>query len=310
MRYGTMISIVALAIGTAVVMRDRLLTRRRAIGVTAAIFAVLLAPHAVIATIARGSPWAILTTAQGATGRADGLPAIQYLGWFPWQLMGPLGAAIAAAGIVAIVRTIIRRPPSTTLESRFCVFTGIVAAIHLATLGTAVHAEPRYVLFPMTLLIITGAVALVPTVAHLLERPKIASAAVTVAAVALLLGASVAVAEVRDRQASWDWKRTVGLAIRDAGQGDCSVMAADVPIMAWYSECPAYNFVSAPANDPLSLLHGNHRYVVLAVDGEHQPDGRTWHELYLPHLDPWRSFDSGRGAEAAEVYEVAASPDR
>ena len=312
MRYGAIVSIVALAVAAVVVAGDRLREDWRIIATTVALFVALLVPHAVVSFLARGTPWSILTTAQGAAGQTDVLPAIQYLAWFPWQLMGPLGAILAATGVVAIGRTLVRGIRTTaTPQSSLHVFVGTAVTIQFAVLGTVVHAEPRYLFLPMILLIISGAVALAsPLARYLADQRRVAIGGVMLGVGALLFGATMALAEVRDRQASWDWKRAVGELIGEAGQGDCSVLAADVPIITWYSRCPAYNFTLAPERDPLSLLRGAHRFVVFAVHGEHQPEGTTWRDRYLPYLERWQTLTDGRGVTAADIYQVRVGRDR
>ena len=85
----------------------------------------------------------IVAAAGRAAGGGDGLPMLSYIGWFPWRLIGPLGAALALIGIVVCVRH--------AGDSPFARYVGVAALLPILVLGTVVHAEPRYWLFPMTL---------------------------------------------------------------------------------------------------------------------------------------------------------------
>jgi 4-amino-4-deoxy-L-arabinose transferase-like glycosyltransferase len=300
LRYGAIVPIGGLTLAAVVVAPRAMWSERRQAALAAGLFVALLVPHVAIATASTGSPWGILAFAQSAAGRGDRLGILDYLGWLPWQPLGPLAAGLAAVAILAALLRATRRQGSPS-DGRLVALLLLGAAIPLAVLGTAIHAEPRYVLFPMVLLVIAGAVVIGPLLPR--WRWAIAVAAV-VAAVAVVSGIGAAQAEISSRTERYDWKREVGLLLLRAGSASCSVAAADVAIMTWYSDCPTYGLIETDEH-PLAALSGADRWVVVADAGPNQPAASILARDLLPHLEPVRRLVDGRGAPVATLYRVA-----
>ena len=299
LRYGAIVPIAGLATAAAVVAPRTWWSARRQVGLGVAAFLAFLLPHLVVATIGIGAPWSILAFAQSAAGRGERLPLLDYLGWFPGQLLGPMAAVVIVIGLAtaALAATGRLQLPGTP---RFAAFALVASAVPIGVLGTTVHAEPRYVMFPMVLLVVAGSVAIGPVLAR---QRRIAAPAAVLAGVAAVHGIGMAQAEIGTRTALYDWKREAGLIVR-SGAGECSVLAADVAIMTWYSRCPAHPLLVAEGH-PLAALSGEDRWVLLADAGPHQPPAEVIADDLLPHLAPMRRLVDGRGLPVATLYRIA-----
>ena len=176
----------------------------------------------------------------------------------------------------------------------------------ILVLGTLVHAEPRYVLFPMVLLVVLGSVE----VARALERRprgrRLDAALVALAVGCLVLAAAATFMEIRYRADTFDWKREAG---RDIGTvagpveaPDCSIRTADVPIMSWYSGCHAVNFVGGEAG--MAPQTGTHRFVVVRADGHLQPSPASVTGGRSPARRSGKLTSTLAGRPAAVVYRL------
>jgi 4-amino-4-deoxy-L-arabinose transferase-like glycosyltransferase len=297
LRYGVLVELGGLVVAAIAVAPRKLLAGWRAVAAALAVFVVSLAPHVVIAIAETGAPWGIIALAARAAGGGDDLPLIRYAAWFPWRLIGPLGAAVALVGIVAAIRRGSR--------AGFARFIGVAALVPIAVLGTLVHAEPRYLLFPMTLLVVLGAVELAGTLANRSRGVRVALSGVAVAG--LLLAAVTTGIEMRERADAFNWKRDIGRDIAGfagpAPAPNCSILTADVPIMSWYSGCHAVNYLTGPETDRLALLTGSHRFIVIRADGHLQPPPDVLARM-VAGAEPWRTYEDGYGATAAVVYRL------
>jgi len=294
LRYGAVVELAGLAAASMVVAPRKLVAGWRPVATALIAFVAALVPHAVIAIAETGMPWGILASAGRAAGGGDGLPLLSYAAWFPWRLIGPLGAAVAAIGIVAIIRH--------AGSQAFARFIGVAAVVPIAVLGTLVHAEPRYLLVPMTLLVVAGSVELSALLSRRTPGRALNAALIGVAVAGLVLGAAVTAVEHRSRAEAFDWKREVGLDIGAlAGGTDCSILTADVPIMSWYSGCPAVAFLGGRETDRIGLLTGSRRFVVVRADGHLQPPDPEVDRL-LAGAEVWATYTDGRGRPAAVVY--------
>ena len=297
LRYGAVIEVAGLAVASAAVAPRKLAAGWRHVAAAITLFLVALVPHIAIAIVETGTPWGILASAGRAAGGGDGLPLLSYLGWFPWALIGPLGAAVALAGILAAIR----HPVG------FARFVGVAALVPIAVLGTLVHAEARYLLFPMILLVVLGSVEIA---GHLERRERGRALSLALAGVAvacLVLAGATTGAEIRTRAENFDWKRDVGLDI-GGGAGaprnpDCSILTADVPILSWYSGCHAVNFLSGGGPDRIALMTGSQRFIVVRADGHLQPSPAAVEEL-VHGAEVWGRYDDALGRPAATVYRL------
>jgi 4-amino-4-deoxy-L-arabinose transferase-like glycosyltransferase len=296
LRYGAVVELAGLALASVMVAPQKLGAAWRVVAAAVAVFLLALIPHFAVAITETGTPWGILASAGRAAGGGDGLPLLSYVAWFPWQPIGPIGAAVALIGIGAAIRL--------AVPSAFARFVGVAVLVPIVVLGTLVHPEARYLLFPMALLVVLGSAQ----VAGYLERRSRALNAglAGLIAASLILGAATTAMEIRIRAETFDWKRDVG---RDIGvvagparAPNCSIMTADVPIMSWYSGCHAVNFVTGGQTDRISLLLGRGRFVVVSADGPHQPS-EVIAEL-VRGAEIWGTYLDGDGRPAAVVYRL------
>lgn len=303
-RYGAIVPLTATVAAGVVCCSSQLRTGWRHLAATAAVFLLLLVPHGLMATQARGVPWGIITLSQGAARSTSGVPLLDYVAWFPWSLLGPPGALVATAGIIGILRSL-ASTPANGVERRLAKFIGLSVALQLVVLGTVIHAEPRYVLFPMILLVVAGAATLSPTVDALTRSSHARRALGAVLGASMVLGAVVAQGVIADRARYWDWKRDAGVYIEAQSlPPDCSALAADVPIITWYSGCRTFNFALDSGSNRLRLLTGTSRWLVLAEEGAHQPSDDTFGSAYRPNLAPAVKLTDGLGRQAATVFRV------
>ena len=282
-RYGSAVELVGLAVAMVAMAPRKLLAAWRPVLAAVAAFGIALVPHLAISVAQTGSPWGILAGAGRAAGGGDGFPLLSYAAWFPWALIGPIGAVLALFGIVAAFR-----------GTGFPRFIGLAVVVPIAVLGTLVHAEPRYLLYPMVLLVIAGSVE---AVTHLQRVRASWRVLAGLAAAAVILGAATTTWETRTRSDRFDWKREAG---HDIGlsSGDCSVLTADVPIISWYSGCRSFNFQSG-----VEALTGSPRLVIVRTDGHNQPAPGLVQAL-VADAEIWRTYEDGYGDTAAVVYRL------
>lgn len=306
LRYGAIVAILALAVATLATRPRLLLISWRIVLATVGLFLLLLVPHMLVATVAQGAPWGIIFLAQGAAAETAGqLPLVQYLVLFPWRLMGPLGAALAAVGIVTLVWSLgsVRRSGSGSFAPGPAVFLGAGALLQMAILGSVIHAEARYVFLPMILLIIAGAVGTASAARNL--RPGTAMAVFSVVSlVVLALGGGLTVREVRLRGLYGDWTRNLGQYVRAQARGECSVLASQISIMSWYSGCSSYSLAPPSGSDPLGVLIGEWRYVVVREGTLYQQEQAVFVRNYESNVALVRAFFDGKGHPAARLYRV------
>jgi hypothetical protein len=309
LRYGAVIGIGSLALAAVVVAPAKLWVARRTVLAAAGLFLLLLLPHVMLATLETGSPWGMILRADIAAGGGRQLPLLDYLGSFQ-SLLGPAAAAAAVVGALAatasLLRFVVRR--SATEPGLFAIFGAAAVALQLAILGTQVHAEPRYVFFPVLLLAVVGA-ATTGAMLRSLTVPNAASivgaiAGAAVAIVLVVVGLQATLQEASRRAAAYGWVRDIGQYVRRASAESCSVLTADVPIVTWYSGCPAINFAGESGTDRTTLLTGAQRYVVLRADGHLQPSPDFIGQVFIPHLEAVRSFEDGMGHLVATLYRV------
>lgn len=310
LRYGAAVEIAGLVIAAAVTAPSRLVADRRALLGSIALGLLLLSPHVVMGIGLTGSPWGILATAgRAAGGGPDGLPLLSYAAWFPFRLIGPIGAVVAAMGVVAAIRAFGSRSPAWGDRRVFAAFIGVAVVVPVLVLGAAVHAEPRYLLAPMLLLVVLGSGELAPFLGRMSARagrlalPSLAGAAVATVAIGVALTAF----DTAGRASDFDWKRDAGTEIRAAAGGgsrpDCSVLAADVSIIGWYSRCAAANLRVGDPAARLGELTGRDRFVVVRIDDLDRP-GIGELLVALGGADPWRTYVDGAGQPAALVYRL------
>jgi hypothetical protein len=220
-----------------------------------------------------GTPWGILVQTGGGAGRAyigEGL--VDYARDLIWPLagfVGPMAAVAALAGTIAY-----RSAPA--LKERF-LFLMVPAVLQVVTLGVISHGEPRFVFFPLALVVIAGAIALDRWVT---DGEGVWRTALAGAALMLLLGsfalATVATRNsVQNRAARFLSIEVAAELIRsESGEETCGVLTTFAPQITYYSECTTIVFSGGrEPEELLASLPGEHRYMVLLEGGQRQPSG-------------------------------------
>ncbi|HEX6129454.1 MAG TPA: glycosyltransferase family 39 protein [Candidatus Limnocylindria bacterium] len=300
-RYGSIISIAALGLVAMVIWPSRLAAGWRPVLLSAGLLVVLLLPHAIFASQLTGSPLGIAFTAQ-SNARPDfpGAALVQYVAWLPGPLMGLVPAALAVLGLAGAAYRLAGAAARGRWDAgaRCLALLVLPALIQVAVLGLAVLPQGRYIYFPLVLLAVAGVVVLADGMR--IRGPKVGRAIrdVSVFAVAVsLVAAGALVAESADtRIARSGWERELGRFIGAMTDGDCAVLASDVPQVTWYSGCAAVSFGDVSRADRDTLLTGRDRFLVVRNDGQFQP-GPAVMARYLARVDPQplAVFEDGAG---------------
>lgn len=309
LRYGAAVAIVALGIAAVATSGRRLAQSGRIVLATVVVFLLLILPHAAIATGQLGTPWGILLMAErGAAEASQQLPLAQYALGFPWEIIGPLGALLALAGLTAIIVAVGRRTGGRSEDlrerDRFAAFVGVTVLILMAVLGTIIHAEARYLLFVMALLVVLGSTTVAAFAARFsrARRRQTLVTAALIASALLVVGIATTGIRIHERAESWDWKRDVGRYVGTNSRGSCSVLTADVPIVSWYSRCPAITFGGRSGADRLTELTGQNRFLIVRADGHLQPSVDVL-RAYLVGAEPLVMYVAD-GRPAATLYRI------
>jgi 4-amino-4-deoxy-L-arabinose transferase-like glycosyltransferase len=292
-RYQSALSVVAVAAGAAVVWPGAVKRLRRPLLIAAGIAVAAVVPHLIWATGATGSPLGvILATEEAGAGRYVGEGLIDYARMLPKDLAGPVGALLMAAGLLWIGWTLVTGLRGRTDDARLAGFVAIVVTLVVLPLGLVAHAEPRFVFFPVWLLIAIGAHAVVRLVSRFGSRQQVA---VVAAASIVWIPLFVETAGRADRNAE---ARAAGFQIVvDAARyidmdapGSCGVLTSYQPQVTWYSGCFTDGFADEPAAENVAGLEGDSRYVLVFENGKRQP-GPDRLENYLM-LGPATEIDS------------------
>ena len=250
LRYGAVLSLLAIGVVAIVLWAPALRRHAGLVALTAAALALLLVPHVLEAIRVTGSPTGMLT--RGAAAATKGNPLLTLVGFarrLPLGIAGPVATImLAMGGVHAIVaaRDAWRRRGWTPDLRRH---TWMLLTALLAVLGTAAvgNPNPRYLVFPLLLGLISGGGALAwaaraigrsgpPWVRRNLAQPG------TLAVVAIVLAAwtgfaltrSVVGVVRRDPPAA---RSIAGAAIRADAAGPCYLASTSPPTLGWYSGC-------------------------------------------------------------------------
>lgn len=305
-RYGSVVPVAALALTAAVVWRAKIAAHRRPALMTAALFVVLLVPHVIMSIDRTGTPWGILRFTMQVGGKAPvGRGLADYFSLAPRALAGLLGGAAMLAGVLGGLAVLARAASRRRLdrEARAVAWLAVPAGLHVIAIGIAAHAEPRFVFFPVALLLLLGAGVGFQVLRRL--RPRLLGPAV-LAALALLAATAGITArrQVRNVGRVADIRSVIGaagLAVRaDAGDGSCFVFAAYVAEITWYSGCHTRDFRTPVARRPFA----GEPYLITFEKARGQPPAARLEEgLALSRREPLVVVaDRGGLVGTARVY--------
>ncbi|MBW3667470.1 MAG: hypothetical protein KY394_07740, partial [Actinobacteria bacterium] len=158
----------------------------------------------------------------------------------------------------------------------------VVVVVSVVPLGLVVHGEPRFVFFPVWLLIAAGSALVVELVRRLPAR--LLPVAVVVAAFMWL---PLFAETVRQADHNAEARGETLAVVEDAsnvieldGAGSCAVLTTYNPQVTWYSTC--FTGLFRPGRDDLGIadLAGERLYALLFVNGKREPVGEE-RQAYL-----------------------------
>lgn len=270
LRYASCIPIAILCVVAAGVGWRTIARRLAPVIATAAVFALLFVPHAVMATRELGSPFAILVASQAVPGRTsayDGL--VTYLTSNPFKLYGTLPALLIVAALVAARR------------DRRALLLTVIGCLDIVALGLASIGLGRYILYGTALLTIAGTEGVRRWIASRPPRARAALVAAALAACAIVGGFGI-VRSLQHRDLRVAGTRNTleaAVAIRaDAGGVACHVAGVPYAQLEWYGGCSSRVF-----SLPDALARREPVYVVSATGAEFaQLPGRHRAVLDIP----------------------------
>jgi hypothetical protein len=176
----------------------------------------------------------------------------------------------------------------------------------MIALGLLSHGEPRFIFFPLALIVVAGAIAINNWVSEETRRLAIPVAM----GMAVLLVGSLALCSGVVRR-SVDNRARINLPAESAaievraqaGESTCGVLTTLTPQTTYYSECATSVFVAGL--DPelaVAALDGEERFMILIENGRRQPEGGDLAGLLEVTAGPPVVIE---GALAAAVYRFA-----
>ncbi|HYM53335.1 MAG TPA: glycosyltransferase family 39 protein [Candidatus Dormibacteraeota bacterium] len=293
LRYGSALPLILVPIPALLVWWRTLIGNRAVVLGTAGLVLLLLVPHFMESIVKTGTPWGVLMRAFEVSvpphlGQPEGSASIFGIAS---QLMSRFtswpAVALAIAGVGAGFAMTVLGPRSDRLWRGYA-FLLLPAIGQVLVGGSTFHAEMRYYLFPIALLLAAGSVSAVAAWRAEATRWQGPVAVLTIIG-ALLVVMRAGVANVQTQTAAAPGGRVVVLAaeaIRDDAGGDCSVLTDLVPQVTWYSGCAAYPFGNPPRGGLGATLPGGDRYLLIfAGNTVDQPSGSTLAD-YLQAVEP------------------------
>ncbi|HET9851258.1 MAG TPA: glycosyltransferase family 39 protein [Candidatus Limnocylindrales bacterium] len=286
LRYGTLAGLVGIALVAAILWWRVLWRSRELVLATVGLALVLVLPHFLWAISVTGSPLGIVTLSANQVDTSNPLEALRiYARLLPSQLGGPVAAVFAVAGaalaaVVGVRQLVTGRAGSTGRGVAWLAMPALLAAA--GTIAVS-HAEARYVIFPLLLLVLLGAEALwlafdavVARLAPIRRAGAVPSALVNVALV-LIAGSTIGslVLRVLRQEPAGRWVSEPAMAVARASDGSCAIAASMYPIVAWYSGCMTMNLVRITPDDLFRSGAAEHWVMLSSEDASRaSPDRR------------------------------------
>jgi hypothetical protein len=233
-----------------------------------------LVPHLAQSIDLTGRAWGILlNTGTGAIRAYPGEGLRDYAGMFWWGLAG-------YAGPIALISAMVGAVSGWRIGAlrQAYVFLLVPAVGQALVLGLISHGEARFLVFPIALMVVAGAMTLHRWAA--LEPPVTWGRGLLWGAAALVIG-SLALSAlfardwVEDRKGGNEPVELAAVEVADlAGPASCAVLTSYTPQVTFYSRCASEVFplVEGPEEGVASLT-GDARFLVLIENGKRQPSG-------------------------------------
>jgi hypothetical protein len=249
-RFGSLPALFAIGLAVLLLWGPRLVAHARLVGLTALLSLLLLVPHGVMAAGLTGSPFGVIVAARDqvdVTGPLES--ARQYAGPLLLHLLGGTPLILAVAGIAHAVMAGVSWATRGRDGDQFRrhLWLLVTAVVTGALIVLASHAEGRYVVFPILLLVISGAGALSVGISRIARARILGDRGPTFGRVCMLMTTAVLAcwagivgayelrqAATGDPPRAW---AAAGQAIAADGPGSCRVVATLRPLIGWYSGC-------------------------------------------------------------------------
>lgn len=308
MRYQSALSVLGIALAAAVVWPQLIRQLKRELIAAGGIGFAALLPHLVWSTVVTGSPWGVVLFTQDEAGRAflgEGL--VDYASLFVDDLAGFTGAVVMTVAIVWLLWKSLAggRGSHEANVARFVVITVLVAVVPL---GLVAHGEPRFVLFPVWLLIAVGSAFIVGRLELMPDPYRILAVALAVVLWLPLFNETVRRLD-RNAEARGERFQVVVDAsnqIERDGVGTCAVLTTYEPQVNWYSTC--WTGLYYPDDEDLGAgrLQGDRKYALLFENGKRQPTGPTLERIL--GLGPQQSVPAAEDAIGdATIVEISSN---
>lgn len=248
--------------------------RRRPGPVLAVIGLVLaaLVPHFLFAMELFGSPFGIvLSTGENAVRTYVGQGLADYRAQFGWELAGWVGPIALAAAFMDIALGF--RESETRVRQAFLL---VPALAQVLMLGLISHGEPRFLFFPVALVVVAGAIGVDQRLVRGRQWARaVAFGLAVVVAGSLGLSAVYARDRVGGRSANNEpLQLAAALIAEDSPSRDCAVMTSNDAQVTFYSACATSRFrADADPRDAVAALPGESRYLLLVDGSTSQPTG-------------------------------------
>ncbi|MFZ2886239.1 MAG: glycosyltransferase family 39 protein [Minisyncoccia bacterium] len=295
-RYGTTTSLIMIGLFSYLILLPRFLKKNghdfAMLGKTILLSFALVVPHIIHALFTTHSPFGILKRAEEVAHRAylgEGL--VMYVSWLPNELAGwPIGG-LAIFASIAIIVILFRRDWREYFAAP--AWAGWIGLGTFLLTGLLVHAEARYVFFPMILLAGSGLAIISLAIAY--WSPLLARATLVLVAIFLLV---YAVPSFSTTKAFLEGKQNdryrlayikASNAIRaDVGTDSCTLFAIGTysPSLSWYSRCAIHLVSSRPAFErDFAEAEGTKRYSIILT------------KIVEPQVTPQRADEFGVALE-------------
>lgn len=238
---------------------------------------ILFSPHFIESFIETNNVFGILSRSGDAAGREYlGKGLLDYIRWLPNEIGGWLLGVSSIIGVVSIIVLLFNKNLRTKYLSLS--WLGAVGLLSFVLTGTLVHAEPRYVFFPVTIFVGTG----VSVVFLLFSRMKASKFLLFAFYAVCIISFGYAnykesVLSFRDKtfgsfRTSYVTASTVIDRDIEKGSG-CAIWSSEYrPELSWYSKCHTLSIVDRETfkKDFLINFRRNHYSVVFSNLKERQ----------------------------------------
>lgn len=267
-RYQSVLSLALLTVALLVVGWGRIQERGEAVATAAGLGLVLLLPHFVWATLRTGRPWGVITFTAEAGRRAYlGEGIVDYIRDLPDLLAGQLGAVALLVAVGWFVWRTLGHD-----DRRPALFLAIPSLGQFLALGLISHGEPRFVFFPVALMMVAAALAVDDVHARMPDWAYRAGTFTVAVAVIASLGLHGARFDsyAESRGAEFATLEEAAAVIASESERQCGVITGMRPQMTWLSGCHTALYDLEEVQ--IRLGPEFDRFLLLSEGGPREPD--------------------------------------